>query len=445
MAGEWQMVSLANAPVQIIDGDRGKNYPRQSDFSEQGHCLFLNAGNVTAQGFDFAQCQYITTAKDQMLRKGKLKRDDVVMTTRGTVGNVAYYRDSVPFDHIRINSGMVIFRADENRLNPLFLYQVLRSKLSAAQVAALRTGSAQPQLPIRDINHILIPVPPLPEQQAIAGILGALDDKIELNRRMNRTLEGIAQALFKSWFVDFLPVRAKAEGRDPSLPPHIAGLFPDEFEESKLGEIPKGWRVDAILAVADLLSGGTPSTKMPEYWDGDIKWVSAKDVSGARGTFLLDTERTITQQGVDNSSTKLLPELTTIVTARGTVGSYCILAEPMAMNQTNYGLKARREDADYFVFFALDNLVSQLKQRAYGTIFDTVTTRTFETSQIVVPGDAVFTEFDQRIRPLMERIRQNLRQSRILAALRDTLLPKLMSGELRVEDAERIVEETKLC
>jgi type I restriction enzyme S subunit len=193
------------------------------------------------------------------------------------------------------------------------------------------------------------------------------------------------------------------------------------------------------LTIAELLSGGTPRTKVPEYWNGSVRWVSAKDVRSAQGTFLLDTERTITQKGVENSSTNILPELTTIVTARGTVGSYCLLAEPMAMNQTNYGLKARREDADYFVFFALGNMVSQLKQRAYGTIFDTVTTRTFETSQIVVPGDAVLTEFDRRIRPLMEKIRENLRQARTLASIRDTLLPKLISGELRVPDAERIV------
>jgi type I restriction enzyme S subunit len=440
MAGEWPRVFFADAPVEIIDGDRGKNYPKQADFLEWGHCLFLNTGNVTTDGFDFSRCQFIAKEKDKALRKGKIKRHDLIMTTRGTVGNVAYYNDSVPFDHIRINSGMVIFRPDPQQVEPLYLYQFLRSSVFKSQVAALRTGSAQPQLPIRDINRIKLSIPPLFEQQAIARILGTLDDKIELNRRMNETLEAMARAIFKSWFVDFDPVRAKAAGEPPpGLAPHIADLFPNAFVASELGEIPKGWRVDTILAVSELLSGGTPSTKVPEYWDGNIKWVSAKDVRAAQGMFLLDTERMITQEGVDNSSTKILPELTTIVTARGTVGSYCILAGPMAINQTNYGLKARSQDADYFVFFALGTLVSQLQQRAYGTIFDTVTTRTFATSEIVVPGDAMITEFDQNIRPLMEKIRQNLRQSRTLAVLRDTLLPRLISGELRVPDAERLI------
>jgi len=304
----------------------------------------------------------------------------------------------------------------------------------------MNSDSAVPGLN-RDAAHARgVRIPDAVHRAAIACILGALDDKIELNQRMNETLEGIARAIFKSWFVNFDPVRAKAAGQQPpGLAPHIADLFTDEFEESPLGLIPAGWRVDMILTIGELLSGGTPSTKVPEYWNGNVKWASAKDVRAAQGTFILDTERTITQEGVDNSSTKILPELTTIVTARGTVGSYCILAEPMAMNQTNYGLKAMRQDADYFVFFALGTLISQLKQRAYGTIFDTVTTRTFQTSQIVVPRDAVITEFDQHIRPLMEKIHQNLRQSRTLATLRDTLLPKLISGELRVPDAERIV------
>jgi len=200
-------------------------------------------------------------------------------------------------------------------------------------------------------------LPPLPTQRRIAEILSALDDKIELNRQTNATLEAIAQAIFKEWFVDF----------------NFPGAT-GEMVESELGLIPKGWRVDSILLVADLLSGGTPSTRNNAYWNGDIKWVSAKDVSSAQGSFVLDTERKITRLGVKNSSTKILPKLTTIVTARGTVGSYCILSEPMAMNQTNYGLKAKEQESDYFVFFSLASLVEQLKQASYGTIFDTITT-----------------------------------------------------------------------
>jgi type I restriction enzyme S subunit len=194
--------------------------------------------------------------------------------------------------------------------------------------------------------------------------------------------------------------------------------------------IPKGWTVDTILAVADLLSGGTPSTKITEYWNGDIKWISAKDVSNSSGTFILDTERNITRLGVKNSSTKILPKLTTIVTARGTVGSYCILSEPMAMNQTNYGLKAKEQESDYFVFFSLANLVAQLKQASYGTIFDTVTTTTFEKSKIIIPPFFIIQKFDRLVKPIMETILGNIEQSKSLSKIRDSILPKLMNGEI---------------
>ena len=272
--------------------------------------------------------------------------------------------------------------------------------LSVTNISGYLTGSTIPKLTQENLNRIPIYTHPLPEQRAIADVLGSLDDKIELNRRMNATLESMARAVFKAWFV--------------------------ENEEAK------GWKVGSILEFAELLSGGTPSTQVAEYWNGDIKWVSAKDVGNAQGTFVLDTERKITHAGVEHSSTKILPELTTIVTARGTVGSYCILDESMAINQTNYGLKAKEKDADYFVFFSLANLVVQLRQAAYGTIFDTVTTRTFETSEVVIPPVSEIAKFNQQVQPMMEMILSNLRQSRTLAALRDALLPRLMSGEVRV-------------
>jgi type I restriction enzyme, S subunit len=162
-------------------------------------------------------------------------------------------------------------------------------------------------------------VPPVPEQQAIANILGALDDKIELNRRMNETQEGMARAIFKSWFVDFNPVRARVEGRDPGIPTHIAELFPASFIDSELGPIPHGWKIGSILEQADLLSGGTPKTEREDYWGGGIPWASAKDISQCRQTFLADTERSITRTGLEESATQLIPSYSTVIVARGAI------------------------------------------------------------------------------------------------------------------------------
>ncbi len=285
-------------------------------------------------------------------------------------------------------------------------------------IDACNSGSSGTRMPRADWDHLSETewnIPPYPTQRRIADILSALDDKIELNRQTNATLEAIAQAIFKEWFVDF----------------NFPGAT-GELVESELGMIPRGWRADSILVVADLLSGGTPSTKIDEYWNGDINWISAKDVSSAQGSFVLDTERKITRLGVKNSSTKILPKLTTIVTARGTVGSYCILSEPMAMNQTNYGLKAKEQESDYFVFFSLANLVAQLQQASYGTIFDTITTITFEKSKIIIPPYFIIQKFNQLVRPLMETILDNSEQSNTLSKIRDSILPKLISGEIEV-------------
>src|ERR1019366_8329464 len=157
---------------------------------------------------------------------------------------------------VRINSGMVLLRADESKLWPRFLFQFVRSPLFKEQVAALTTGSAQPQLPIRDIRRVEIPLPPLAEQKTIAAVLGALDDKIELNRRMNATLEAMARALFHSWFVDFDPVRAKREGRQPTgLDAKAAALFPAGLEKTPLGQTPQGWEVRSLDKIADYLNG----------------------------------------------------------------------------------------------------------------------------------------------------------------------------------------------
>jgi type I restriction enzyme, S subunit len=222
----------------------------------------------------------------------------------------------------------------------------------------------------------------------------------------------MAQAIFKSWFVDFDPVKAKiaalesgkdAEGvtraamraisgktddeldkmeggqpEDYAKLKATAGMFPAAMQDSELGEVPEGWEVGNILDCANLLSGGTPKTKVSKYWSGEIPWVSAKDVTNARGSFIFGTEKTITQLGINNSSAKLLPKYTTIVTARGTVGSYCILSQEMAINQSNYGLKSKFERGDFFVFFSVSNLAIEMKKHSYGTIFDTITTKTFK-------------------------------------------------------------------
>lgn len=433
MVGEWPILSVGEAPVEIIDGDRGVNYPKLEDFAPSGDCLFLNTGNVTRMGFNFSERSFITKEKDATLRKGKLQRHDVILTTRGTVGNVALFDDSIPYEHVRINSGMVLLRADRSKLLPTFLYQFVRSPAFKEQVAGLSTGSAQPQLPIRDIRRIEIPLPPLPEQKAIAAVLGALDDKIELNRRMNATLEAMARALFQSWFVDFDPVRAKQEGRTPDgLDEPTAALFPDQFQDSEQNRIPAGWEVCPLAQKIELLSGGTPKTSEPAYWDGDIPWYSVKDAPANSDVWVIRTEKSVTKLGIENSAAQVLPEGITIISARGTVGKLALVGEPMAINQSCYGVRGRQGYSALFIYFLLRHVTGDLQQRTHGSVFDTITRQTFETLDCAFPPPELTSSFSKEVEVILEKIRANLQQSYTLASLRDSLLPKLLSGNIRV-------------
>lgn len=326
------------------------------------------------------------------------------------------------------------------RGNDLADTRFLMYALLAKDISGYLTGSTLPKLTQSNLNKIPIHTPPLPEQRAIAHILGTLDDKIELNHRMNETLEAIARALFKSWFVDFDPVHAKAEGRPTGLPKHIADLFPDSFQDSELGEIPRGWEVKLFADTIDIISGGTPKTSVAEYWNGRIPWYSVADAPPSQQVWVIETERKITQQGLDNSSTCILPIGTTIISARGTVGKIALVGMPMAMNQSCYGLRGLIGTQGFFNYFLTGHLVRILQQSTHGSVFDTITRDTFARISVVVPSEYLLVkEFEKLISPILYYIRKGLFESRSLAALRDTLLPKLISGELRVREMERVI------
>lgn len=191
---EWE-IKFSDAPIQIIDGDRGNNYPKNSDFFTNEYCLFLSAKNVTKNGFDFLDCQFITKERDELLRKGKLSRYDVVLTTRGTVGNIAYYHELIPFENIRINSGMVILKADETKISSLYLYILMKSPLFTESVIGHTSGSAQPQLPIRDLNNVSFILPPEDIYNKFMEQVKPIYSKVFSNQKQIQTLENLRDTL----------------------------------------------------------------------------------------------------------------------------------------------------------------------------------------------------------------------------------------------------------
>ena len=321
-----------------------------------------------------------------------------------------------------------------------FLFALLSTPEFESYIQNVTTGTAVPHISAKQILDFEFRLPPAYVRAKVGEIVAALNERITLLRETNTTLEAIAQALFKSWFVDFDPVHARARGEQPAgLAPEVAALFPDSFEESALGMVPKGWRVLSFTETIDVIGGGTPKTSISEYWNGDIPWFSVVDAPATTDVFVIETEKHITCEGLNKSSTKLLPVGTTIISARGTVGRLALVGQAMAMNQSCYGLSGKAGDV-YFTYFSTHRLVETLKQRTHGSVFDTITRDTLAGVSVVYPQTIVITAFEETIAPVMERIKENLIQARTLATLRDTLLPRLISGQLRLPEAEAMVE-----
>ena len=411
------------------------------DFREDGNGIPLIRLAGLDRGASILQgCDYLSPeAVESRWGHFRLALGDVLLSTSASLGRIAVVRQeavgAIPY------TGIIRMRPKDGRLYAPFIRYLLEGPGFQRQAEMLGAGSVIRHFGPTHLRQMTIPVPSLSEQRAIAHVLGTLDDKIELNRRMNATLEAMARALFKSWFVDFDPVRAKMEGWDTGLPNDIADLFPDRLVDSELGEMPEGWDVGVLDDAVELLSGGTPRTSVAHYWNGDIPWYTAKDAPPPSDVFVVATDRTITQAGVDNSSTIVLPPRTTVISARGTVGRLACLGRPMAMNQTCYGIRGSGGYQDFFTYWLVRKSVEELRSRTHGTIFDTITRQTFAFVSLPMPPVSVAEAFECAVTPIMERILSNLHQASAFAALRDALLPRMVSGGLRTHDVEPSREE----
>ena len=324
-------------------------------------CNYMDvyANNFIQRDMDFMAA----TATDREITNCSLFPGDVIITKdsekHDDIGVPALVRENVP--DLVCGYHLAILRPNTSVLDGAYLFYALSADSAQRQFHSFANGITRFGLRKANIEIVEIPLPPLPEQRAIVHILGTLDDKIELNRRMNQTLEQIARAIFQDWFVDFGPVRAKLEGREPYLPPDLWTLFPNRLVDSELGQIPEGWEVGVLNDSIELWSGGTPKTSVSEYWNGGVPWYTAKDAPALSDIFALTTERSITQAGVDKSSTKVLPAGTTVISARGTVGRLGCLGIPMAMNQTCYGIRGAQGYPDHFTYWNVRNTVSDLQ------------------------------------------------------------------------------------
>ena len=297
--------------------------------------------------------------------------------------------------------------------------------------------------PVTYLRTIEIPLPPLPTQRAIAHILGTLDDKIELNRRMNETLEAMARALFKSWFVDFEPVRAKMEGRWrrgeslPGLPAEHYDLFPGRLVDSELGEIPEGWGVKALGGFGEVITGKTPSTKQPDYYGADVPFLRIPDMHGRM--YAVTTSSMLSHDGATSQLRQALPSGSISVSCIATPGLVILNHRETHTNQQINSIVPNDVGARKYVYWSCRQIASEIMTGGSGgSVFHNMNKSTFSAIEILDADIRAIGAFEEQVSPLHAMILSNEQQSQHLAAQRDVLLPRLVSGEVRVEYSERL-------
>lgn len=400
--------------------------------------------------------------------------DIVIARTGNSTGENYIIQDDI--DSV-FASYLIRYRINKSIADPYFVWLNLRTDNWWSYVNGAKTGSAQAGANAKVLGSYPLSLPSLTRQVGISKLFKIINGKIFENTKINQTLKQMAQALFKSWFVDFEPVKAKMavlesggsqadamlaamtaiSGKDADAlvvfereqPEQYAELkataelFPSAMQESELGEIPEGWELSSLSEKIKLIGGGTPKRSEPEFWNGDICWYSVKDAPADSDVFVIDTTEKITKKGLDKSSAKLLPIGTTIISARGTVGKLALTATEMAMNQSCYGISGGEFSGPLLTYLKVKQCVDVLKRNTHGAVFDTITTSTFDTVVTLTASKIVNHRFEKIVTPLFNDIENNLRTNASLTQLRDTLLPKLLSGEITLPEAEQAVSEVE--
>lgn len=394
-----------------IDGNHGEIHPKSADFVSEG-VPFVMASDLKNGRVEYGQCAFITERQAESLRKGFAKNGDVLLTHKATIGETAIVAyDKHPY--IMLTPQVTYYRVkDKAALSNRYLKAYFDSSLFQQTLQMLASsGSTRAYLGITEQHRLPVILPPHEKQEKIAAILGTLDDLIANNQRRIALLESMAEEIYSEWFV-----RMRFPGYETAA--HERGM-------------PLGWQASTAAAMVQVQGGGTPSTEVSQYWGGEILFFSPKDSHD--GAYCLQTEQSITELGLENCASRLFPKDTIFITARGTVGNLVLAGEPMAMNQSCYALVPKIDKKPYFVFAGLRCAVDVIKGVSNSGVFDNVVMDTFKIIPLVNPGDALRDRYNEVAGPIYEQSLMLRRANAHLHATRDALLPRLISGKLRVE------------
>lgn len=381
---KWEKVKLGDIATCIQPGPFGSQL-HNSDYSKEGTPIIMPkdivGGAIVHSGLLKVSEEHVKRLSRHQVYEGNL-----MVARKGDVRKCAYITANE--NGWMTGSDCLKVVLDESKCYPKFIYYQLRSEHIGRWLEKVSIGATMPSLNTGLLSGIEMVLPPIEIQKQIAGILSAYDDLIENNQKQIKLLEEAAQRLYKEWFVDL--------------------RFPGHENTKIVDGVPEGWNICPFSSKVDIMSGGTPKTSIPDYYNGRIPFYTPKDSDGA--FFAYKTQINITEGGLKNCNSRLYPPKTVIITARGTVGKTTILAVPMAMNQSCYALKMKENDAPYYLFFALNNEIKALQTMANGGVFNTIIGKTFDSINIQIPKDPLIYAFEETVRPFMEQIKNKLRK-----------------------------------
>lgn len=426
--GVAEVFDCPHSTPQLVD-DVTAPYVVRSQDVRSGTFLWQDAAHVS---FD--------TYKER-IKRVEPRYGDLLYSREGTYFGIAA---EVPKGkQVCLGQRMVLIRPDPSRIDHRYLKYWLNSPQVFGHIHGFRDGTVAERLNLPVIRGLAIAFPSLAAQQATAEILSVLDDRITLLRETNATLEAVAQALFKSWFVDFDPVCAKREGRAPEgMDEATAALFPDGFDESKSGPIPKGWRVGTLADVSAVGIGKTPPRKESHWFSEnseDVRWVSIRDM-GNSGTFISETSEFLTKQAIEKFNVRRVPDETVLLSFKLTVGRVAISDGEMTTNEAIAHFKISDDSPlpTSFIYLYLRQF-DFAGLSSTSSIAEAVNSKTVKSIPIIIPERKIVDLFSSATEAIFRRIKEGQQHARALGTLRDILLPRLTSGQLSLSEAEALV------
>jgi type I restriction enzyme, S subunit len=424
---------IATKGYGLVGGPFGSNLPA-SCYVEYGIPVIRGSNLTLGKGrFNSSEFVYVSDETAERLSRSLAYPGDIIFTKKGTLGQTGIIPSGPRFSKYLLSSNQMKLSVSPEVANSLYVYYFVSTPECRDKIIRESTASGVPKTNVTYLRDFPIVLPPLTEQQAIARILGALDDKIELNRRMNRTFEAMAQALFKSWFVDFEPVIAKRAGRKPvGMDEATAALFPEHFQDSDMGPIPTGWRPGRVGEEFNLMMGQSPpGNSYNEDRDG-LPFYQGRTDFGFRYPI---------RRVYCTAPTRFAEHGDTLVSVRAPVGDINMASERCCVGRGVAAVRHKSGDRS-FTYYMMQWLREEFTTfEGDGTLFGAINKEGFHSIKMAVPGAKVMTAFSRITGPMDARVEVTELQIERLSALRDTLLPKLLSGELRVGKKEKILQE----